>query len=73
MVNSNLTSTNLKFFHQQLEVNKLKQRTIQILKGTTTNGIIYMTQLEGMLNKFDKQSNRYSKKDGTQIEPKEWH
>jgi len=25
---------------------------------TTANGLIYRTQLEGILNKFDKQSNR---------------
>ena len=31
-----------------------------------------MIQLEGMLIKFDKQSNRHSIKGGTQIEPKEW-
>jgi len=33
-----------------------------------------MTQLEGVLNKFDKQSNKaLKKKGGTQIEPNEWH
>jgi len=32
-----------------------------------------MTQLERMLNKFDKQSNKHSINGGTQIEPKEWH
>ena len=30
-----------------------------------------MTQLEGMLNKFDKQSNKHSIKGSTQIEPRE--
>ena len=40
---------------------------------TTTNGLIYRTQLEGILNKFDKQSNRHSTKGSTQIEPREWH
>ena len=38
---------------------------------TTTNGLIYRTQLEGIQNKFDKQSNRNSTKGGTQIEPRE--
>jgi len=32
-----------------------------------------MTQLERMLNKFDKQSNKHSIKGGTQIEPNEWY
>ena len=31
-----------------------------------------MTQLEIMLNKFDKQSNKHSIKGGTQTQPKEW-